>query len=445
MSAVELPALCIDGVVLFAAAARLVVVNRDPSPGETGVPIDATFALELVDTGADGVDRSSVRIWVDGVLAFEGGGSPEVAPAYAGTLTGVAHTADTLRVVLHPIGSLASLATVSVRVTGQTSGGGASADETYSFVVEDRTAPRVVGAQALSQRILRVAFDESVALPAGASFIVTPRGAPAVTPGVAYAVADGSLVLLTLDTEMTPDVEHQVLAAGVTDLNGNEVLAPFDRATFLGFPPARPPTRRFELWQMLPKHNRRDDTTGDLWRFIACLQEVTDLLLADVDRWPDIFDLERAPEGFLDLILQDLGNPFPFELDTLGKRRLASVLVEMYQQKGTATGIENAVRFFLGVEIAAITTFASDGLVLGESELGVDWILGPSDRFALYAFNVEVGRILAATERRQLRAIVEYLKPAHTHFVDLLEPTPISPVDHWELGLSELGQTTDLH
>jgi len=445
MSAVELPALFVDGVVLFAAAARLVVVNRDPSPGEQGVPIDATLALELVDTGADGVDRGSVRIWIDGVLVFEGGGATEVAPAYAGPLADVVQSTDILRVVLHPVVPLASLATVSVRVTGQTDGGGASVEETYAFVVEDRTAPRVVGAQALAQRTLRVAFDEPVQLPAGARFIVTPRGAPAVTPGVASAVVDGSLVLLTLDTEMTPDVEHQVAAVGVTDLNGNEVLAPFDQATFLGFRPARPAARRFELWQMLPKHNRRDDTTGDLWRFIACLQEVTDLLLADVDRWPDIFDLERAPEAFLDLILQDLGNPFPFELDALGKRRLASVLVEMYQQKGTAKGIENAVRFFLGVQIAAITAFASDALVLGESELGVDWILGPSDRFALYAFNVEVGRILADTERRQLRAIVEYLKPAHTHFVDLVEPLPVVEPDHWELGLSELGVTTDLH
>jgi phage tail-like protein len=196
---------------------------------------------------------------------------------------------------------------------------------------------------------------------------------------------------------------------------------------------------------MLPKHNRRDDTTGDLFRFIACLQEVTDLLLADVDRWPDIFDLERAPESFLELILQDLGNPFPFELDVLGKRRLAAVLVEMYRQKGTAQGIKNAVRFFLGIEIVAITAFNADTLVLGESLLGVDWVLGPSDRFARYAFNVVVARILSATERKRLRAIVEYLKPAHTHFVDLVEPFPPVIPDHWELGLSDLGETTLLH
>jgi hypothetical protein len=76
---------------------------------------------------------------------------------------------------------------------------------------------------------------------------------------------------------------------------------------------------------------------------------------------------------------------------------------------------------------------------------GVDWVLGPSDRFARYAFNVVVARILADRERRQLRAIVEYLKPAHTHFVDLVEPLPPIVPNHWELGLSDLGETTDLH
>ena len=63
----------------------------------------------------------------------------------------------------------------------------------------------------------------------------------------------------------------------------------------------------------------------------------------------------------------------------------------------------------------------------------------------MYAFNVEVARILTERERRQLRAIVEYLKPSHTHFVDLVEPLPLIAPDHWELGISELGVTTDLH
>jgi phage tail-like protein len=444
MSTIELPALYVDSVALVAATPRLVLVNRDPSPGETGVPIDATLALELVDTGPDGVERSTARVWIDGVLAFDGSALPELAPAYAGPLASVTQTADALRVVLHPVVPLASLATVHARVLAQTVGGAASLDEVYSFVVEDRTAPRVIGAQALAQTTVRVAFDEPVLVPPGASFVLTPKSAPAVPVSVASAGIDGSVAFLTLDTEMTPDVLHEVVAVGVTDIFGNAVLGPYDRASFTGFRPARPASRRFELWKMLPKHNRRDDQTGDLFRFIACLHEATDLLLADVDRWPDIFDLERAPEAFVDLILRDLGNPFPFELDAMGKRRLASVLVEMYRQKGTAKGNQNAIRFFLGINISAISPFNADTLVLGESELGVDWVLGPSDRFARYAFNV-VARILGDRERRQLRAIVEYLKPAHTHFVDLVEPLPPIVPNHWELGLSDLGETTDLH
>jgi phage tail-like protein len=244
---------------------------------------------------------------------------------------------------------------------------------------------------------------------------------------------------------MTPDVPYRVAVTGVEDLVGNLILAPDNTTSFLGFRPPRPASRRFDLWSMLPRHNRRTDDTGDLRRFIACLQETLELLLAEVDRYPDIFDLERAPEEFLDLILRDLGNPFPFELGELGKRRLASVLVEMYRQKGTAIGIENAIRFFLGIDITAITAFTGTTLVLGESELGIDWELGPSDLFARYAFDVEVDVPLSDTERSQIRAIVDYLKPAHTHFVDLVEPgVPIS-YDHWELGISELGVESELH
>jgi len=40
---------------------------------------------------------------------------------------------------------------------------------------------------------------------------------------------------------------------------------------------------------------------------------------------------------------------------------------------------------------------------------------------------------------------VLFLKRDRTHFVDTLEPTSIFSVDHWELGLSELGDTALLH
>ncbi|MBU8900970.1 phage tail protein [Corallococcus sp. M34] len=445
MATVELPALYVDTVSLLAETRRLLLLNRSPGPGEEGVPVDSALELEMVDIGTDGISRAGTRVWVDGILAFAGVDSVEVQPAFAGPLAEVAQTADTLRVVLHPATPLASQASVSVRVVSATAGGAHHLDETYIFSVEDRTAPRLVGAQALAPKSVRLAFDEDVRVPSSARFTFTARGAPAVPVAALEAAADGALVHLVLDTELTPDVAYEVLVDGVTDAHGNPVLAPYHRATFAGFRPARPPSRHFALWEMLPGHNRRDDVTGDLHRFVSCLQEVTDLLLADLDAFPDVFDLERAPEAFLDAILQDLGNPFAFELDVLGRRRLASVLVAMYQQKGTALGLRNAIRFFLGIEVRAISPFASDTLVLGESELGVDWVLGPSERFARYAFNIGVDRLLTLAERQRLRALVGYLKPAHTHFVDLVEPLPPILPEHWELGLSELGETTTLH
>ncbi|RKH04356.1 phage tail protein [Corallococcus carmarthensis] len=445
MATVELPTLYVDTVSLFAETRRTLLLNRAPGPGEEDVSVDSVLELELVDVGVDGIARAATRVWVGGVLAFEGGASAEVTPAFAGPLAEVTQSADTLRVVLHPAVPLASQAPVSVRVVSATAGAAHLLDETYTFTVEDRTAPRLVGAQALAPKSVRLAFDESVRVPPSARFTFTPRGAPAVPVASLEAAADGPLVHLVLDTELTPDVVYEVRVEGVTDAHGNPVLAPYHRATFPGFRPARPPSRHFQLWDMLPRHNRRDDVTGDLRRFISCLQEVTDLLLADLDAFPDVFDLERAPEAFLDAILQDLGNPFAFDLDGLARRRLGAILVDMYKQKGTALGLRNAIRFFLGIEVRAISPFASDTLVLGESELGVDWVLGPSERFARYAFNVEVERLLSPAERQRLRTLIEYLKPAHTHFVDLVEPLPPILPEHWELGLSELGETTTLH
>ncbi len=49
----------------------------------------------------------------------------------------------------------------------------------------------------------------------------------------------------------------------------------------------------------------------------------------------------------------------------------------MYRQKGTAAGIRNAIRFVLGIDVEAITPFTGTTIILGESELGVDWELGP--------------------------------------------------------------------
>ncbi len=235
-------------------------------------------------------------------------------------------------------------------------------------------------------------------------------------------------------------MRYEVLASGVADLAGNAVLAPDDRAVVRGFRPARPDARRFDLWSMLPKHNRREDQTGDLRRFIACLQEVTDLLLADVDRFPTIFDLERAPEPFLDLILADLGDPFPFDLDALAKRSRCTARRGPPAASSTRCASSSAPRSRRSPPTPvrpwcwATPSSASTG----------SWGRRAASRATPSTFgSASRSRTPSATSSGPSSST--YLKPAHTHFVNLVEPAQPAFIDHWELGVSEVGVTTVLH
>ena len=107
--------------------------------------------------------------------------------------------------------------------------------------------------------------------------------------------------------------------------------------------------------------------------------------------------------------------------------------------------IGNAILFFLGIEVEDITAYNGERLTLGESELGVDWVVGPSDRFSLYAFEVRVGRKLSGQERERITTIVRYLQPVEAHFMGIMEPVDPAVWEHWELEISELGASADLH
>jgi phage tail-like protein len=300
---------------------------------------------------------------------------------------------------------------------------------------------RLVAAYSVSLSELRLAFDAPVVVTATATCAVRPLDAPAVTASAVAWAVDGGTATITLSRELTPRARYQIEVTDVADVTGQPLAA--DRvATFVAVPPGRPSARRFDLYAMLPAHIRRDDT-GELARLLACLQDVVDLVLADLDRWPLVFDLARAPEALVDAILADLGNPFPPPVDVLAKRRLAGALVAMYREKGTAAGIQHALRFLLGID-ALVMPLSADTVALGDAELGVNWILGPSTSWARYAFELAVSRVLTADERVQVRAIVDYLKPAHTHFVQILEPGAPAPDEAWVIDVGELGLVSAL-
>lgn len=459
MTEARLPTIYLDSVVLSSEHARPILVNRDPEPGETGVPVTNGIYLELIDPeGGGAIDLAVTTIFVDGVAAFVAG---TFQPGFDGPESWHTNITDTLKVFISPDEPWTHLQAISARVTSDVIGGGFALDETYSFTVADTLGPIIVSVLPWQRTQLKVTFDEDLQFTAGepgyaldpALYSVSQVNdnlTPVAPVQVVSVEAGGSkTVVLYFDDWMTPDGPYELQVTGIGDLFEN---LGSDQESFLGYVYPVPSARRFSLWRdCIPAINKREDETQDLWRFIACLDETLGHLLYEVDLWTDIFDYDLAWEPFLDSILYQLGNPFTFlDLDELEKRRLARVLVAIYKQKGTAQGIENVIRMFLAVE-AEVVPHVQDGWILGVSELGLEQnddgetvgtVLGLSNKRARYSFDIWVERALTSDEEKNFRALVDYMKDARTHFVKLL-PVEAPDLVAWQLGTYDGGVPVD--
>lgn len=440
---IELPAFYVDALLLDLDTTRPAVINRNPEPNETNVPNAGTVSLDIVDVGDDGIDLAATRVYLNDVLAFDGG---VFQPGFAGSHS--QPQADTRRIIIDPAVSWGSEEVVTVHVLSQTVDGDATIDTSYSFTAADIIAPEVESASSIHEKLVRVIFNEPVAFPgalvAAAYTFERDAGAIAVpVNAVSVTKITDTEVEVLLDTEITPGAGYTVTVDGVTDTSGNATAAPTNDAHFVGYACPKPDEREWEIFEFIPQVNRSEDE-GDLAKFIAVFQEIGDLLLCRVDRFTDLIDPDIAPIEFVEAMLDDLGNPFTFALSDIDKRRLAQVLVDIYKSKGTAPGIIAAIRFLLGFEVT-ISVPGPAPLGLGDWELGVDWILGSGDPADVYTFWVHSPIVLTDEERERIRQIVDYMKTAHEHF-KIVEPTPPPAlVDHLELGLSELGENWTLH
>lgn len=447
----ELPAVYVDALVLDATTARPILANRVPGPGATRVPRSALVRLDVMDTTASGISLAATKVYVDGALAFDGG-TFQVGWNGGSSAHSSVDGGRTRRVVIDPTSDFTSEAIVTVRVVSATNDG-ALLDESYSFEIEDVTAPVVVSAQATGERTVRVVFDEAVqqVSASGAADALNPanwavelvEGAPAVwvtVTGVASA-ADNA-VDLTTDIQMTANAVYRAHANAVQDLFGNAVAAPNDVATFTAIGD-QAPGRSFHIMELLPRWNE-DVDGGDYLKFMGVLQEVIDLLLREIDRWPSVIDIDLAPEPFVDAMLQDLGNPFDFELSLLEKRKLGRLLVPIYRSKGLARGIISAIRLFQGIEVTLDYPYFH-GFRLGSARIGSTLRLAGS-AYDAYSYRILVPQVLTDDERTKMRALATYMQVAHEHLVGIVEPaSPPEEPDHLQLGRSRLGLNWRLH
>lgn len=410
-----LATLAVDAVNARVVADRFALILRDPQPDETGIAAGSTVYLRVVDLdGSPGVPSTiDFRVEIDTgsgwVEAFDG--VAPVAPWDAARALYAESTGSDpycwKEVALdHAPLVFASEQNVRVHVElvigdggwghaawghfpwGHTPSTPILADVYYDFTTADTVAPALLAAVAVGPRTVRVTFDDSMATGSGmvtdVAAWLTPYGFVCLnvdpSPGVGI-VCTGVEVMpltgdrtfdLTLDRPMTPGCLYSVTAAPtVTDEAGNAIAGA--TAAFVGYTPAQPARRAFDYWrQMLPLKNRIEDATDDLRRFSNSIQEVLDLLLVQTDHWLDAFDIDLCTDADVDAILVDLGNPFGWselDLTPMQRRKLARVLVDLYQLKGTDVGIENAILRLLGIG-ATVVDFAAGGWVLGIDALG---------------------------------------------------------------------------
>jgi phage tail-like protein len=444
---------------------ELQLINRIPEPGETGHPRDGDIAFDLHDGDGTAPSETSISVTIAGELAITSG---VFQTGFTGSFSNP--DASILRVLINPTTLLDSDDEVEVVVIT------AYDTFTYSFYTEDLTVPKLTSALHISRRVVRATFDEAVkqvnvfnsddALNiANYSFLSLQAPSVSVTP-VEVTPVDSSTVDIELDMELSFEAQYQLVVTNVEDVFGNEIAAPNNSVLFSAMVRPWPEGRRFELIEFLPQINRTEDVTGDLHKFIYCIQDVTDQLLCDIDDWVKILDPDYADEQYINCMLDDLGNPFAFveSLSLLGKRKLLRVLVDMYREKGTKASIINLIRFFLGIEVT-IETFTGLGWVLAASdnptldganppdgigmalssstELAEDpATLGPGEQRILYSFRVISPVNLTSAQVKQIEDIANFSKPAHTHLLGVIQPTTEEIIDHVMLGFSSLGGPT---
>ena len=436
----QLPSVQLDAFV--ESTQELYIGNRNPQPGEAQIPANAPIVFDMFGS----FSLSTVEIIINGDGAYLFG---TFLGGWTGTVeVGVPDVNTTRFTFVSP----------TPFETGQRVDVVAAQDSrwtTWSFYSFDLIPPLLSAVAAQNKDQILVTFNEPVSMggtSAGdalnpASYTIERLSRPAVVPTVQHVdYVSPTQVMLTTSMELSFGAQYMLVVAGVSDEFGNVFHAPDNVKTFNGWLPPFPAGRQWLLHNFVPRMSLAEDQTQDLVLFLGCLQDTTNLLLYMIDKWIELIDPDLAPEAFVDAMLEDLGNPFTFELDVTQKRKLAKTLLRIYQLKGTAIGIIAVVRFFVGIEVT-IETYTGQGWRLGYDKLSSPLqvaspnpaIIG-AGQHAIYSFRVLTTVVLTDKQRDEVRAIAIYMKGAQEHLVGIRDGSPLPTVyKYWIVGKTKIG------
>lgn len=186
------------------------VIQRDPQPDEEGIDQSTNVKMMIVDLEGDPADVSlgfDFDVHVDGQLILNYvSGVPSWSNGFTGTVSASSVDDPYFRYfvdaeqVSPPI--FTSEQVVDVRVVLNPSL--PYLDTTYQFTVEDLTPPSIISAESISQHVVRIGFDDEMAV-SGSGSAMRPE---------AYTVE-------TLNEDPVPGVSLEVVAVTAVDSSGN--------------------------------------------------------------------------------------------------------------------------------------------------------------------------------------------------------------------------------
>jgi phage tail-like protein len=196
--------------------------------------------------------------------------------------------------------------------------------------------------------------------------------------------------------------------------------------------------------QFLPGiYQDADEENADfLQRFLLISAHLTSGIEERLEYLHEFFDPRLTQAGFLPWLAGWLAMPLLEGWDEEKRREIIQRVPELYRLRGTARGLELALRLFADVKARIHEgEWPYPGMVIGRSStIGKDTVLSPPV-FISQCFTVELPDKKAEISRERLRtvqALVETEKPAHAHYALVFQKTEIA---YEEVPFLHLGKT----
>jgi phage tail-like protein len=186
-----------------------------------------------------------------------------------------------------------------------------------------------------------------------------------------------------------------------------------------------------------------DEENSDfLQRFLLISAHLTSGIEERLEYLHEFFDPRLTPGAFLPWLASWLAMPLLEGWDEEKRREIVQRVPELYRLRGTARGLELALRLFADVKAKIHEgEWPYPGMVIGRSStIGKDTVLSPPV-FVSQCFTVELPDDKSEISRERLRtvqALVETEKPAHAHYALVFRET--EPV-YEEVPFLHVGKT----